>query len=63
MKGSAYVVPVALTLLECSALESEGTLPPAGFICVFGKGKLAGVVVPRAEEVDGLDVGGSAESK
>jgi hypothetical protein len=42
------VVPVSLTSLESSALESECSLPRAslGGGLIVGKGKLAGVVVP-----------------
>jgi hypothetical protein len=42
------VVPVSLTSLESSALESECSLPCAslGGGLVVGKGKLASVVVP-----------------
>jgi len=42
------VVPVSLTGLESSALESECSLPCAslGGGLVVGKGKLASVVVP-----------------
>lgn len=57
------VVPVALALLESSTLEAEGTLPATGLGSVLGKRKLTVVVVPGAEEVDGLAVGGSAESE
>ena len=55
------VVPVALALLEGGTLEAEGTLPATSLGCVLGKGKLAVVVVPGAEEMDGLAVGGCAE--
>ena len=57
------VVPVALTLLEGLALEAEGTLPSTGLGGVLGERELAAVVVPGAEEVDGLAVGGSAEGE
>lgn len=51
------VVPVSLASLEGGGLEAEGTLPGAGLggRLVLGEGKLTGVVVPRAEKVDGLD--------
>lgn len=57
------VIPVSLSRLECSALKSECSLPRTGFrgSLVLGKRKLARVVVPRAEEVNGLDAGGSAQ--
>ena len=45
-EGSIYVVPVALPLLKCSALESKGTLPTPSLVDVSGKRKLAGVIVP-----------------
>ena len=59
----AYVVPVALAGLEHGALKLERALPCAGLGrgLVLGERKLAGVVVPRAEEMDGLDGGGSAK--
>jgi hypothetical protein len=57
------VVPVALASLEGRVLELEGALPRArlGRGLVLGKGDLADVVVPGAEQVDGLDTGGDAE--
>jgi hypothetical protein len=55
------VVPVSLTGLEHGALETEGTLPGTGFGSILGERELAVVVVPRTEEVDGLDISGSAE--
>jgi len=57
------VVPVALALLEEGALEAERSLEAAGLGGVLGERELTGVVVPRAEEVDGLAVGGGAESE
>jgi len=57
------VVPVTLTLLESSTLELEGADPTTRLLGVLGKGKLALVAVPGAEKVDGLAVGGSAESE
>lgn len=57
------VVPVALAGLEGRGLEPEGALPGLGGRLVLGKGKLADVVVPRAEEMDGLDAGGDAEGE
>jgi hypothetical protein len=56
------VIPVSLSRLESCALEPELALPrtgPGGSL-VLGKGKLAGVVVPGTEKVDGFDAGGSA---
>lgn len=57
------VVPVALALLQCLALKPEGTFPASGLGSVLGQGKLAIVVVPGAEQVDGLDVGRSAKGE
>lgn len=57
------VVPVSLTLLQSLALEAEVALPATRLGCVLGKWELAIVVVPRAEQVDGLDVGGGAEGE
>lgn len=59
------VVPVSLSRLESGALEFEGTFPATrlGRSLVLGEGKLPGVVVPRAEEMDGLDAGRGAQSK
>lgn len=57
------VVPVALALLECLPLEAKGALPPSGLGGVLGKRKLAIVVVPRTEQMYGLDIGGSAEGE
>jgi len=57
------VVPVPLAGLQCRSLESEGALPAArlGGFLVLGQRKLAAVVVPRANQVDGLDARGSAK--
>lgn len=57
------VVPVSLASLEGGGLEAEGTLPGAGLGggLVLGERELAGVVVPRAEKVDGLDTGRNAK--
>ena len=57
------VVPVALALLQGGALEAESALPAASLAGVLGKRELAVVVVPGAEQVDGLAVGGGAERK
>jgi hypothetical protein len=59
------VIPISLTGLECGTLESECTLPRTGLggSLILGKRKLAGVVIPRAEEMDGLDAGGGAQVK
>jgi hypothetical protein len=57
------VVPISLTSLEGGSLEFECSLPGTGLGggLVLGKRKLAGVVVPRPEKMDGLAAGGSAE--
>ena len=57
------VVPVALARLQGRAGEAESALPRAGLGrgLVLGEGKLSGVVVPRAEEMDRLDAGGDAK--
>ena len=59
------VVPVAGAELEgVGALEAEGALPRTGLgvsVLELGERELVLVVVPGAEEVDGLDVGGGAQ--
>lgn len=57
------VVPVALALLEGGTVELEAASPAAGLLLVLGKGELTLVAVPGTEKVDGLAVGGSAESE
>jgi len=59
------VVPVALALLQDGGLESKGASPGSGLLGrrVAGEGKLALVTVPGTDEVDGLDIGGGAESE
>jgi len=57
------IVPVSLALLEGLALEAEGAFPAAYFHRVLGKRELAIVVVPGAEQMDGLDVGRGTESE
>jgi len=56
------VVPVPLPRLECSALEAEGTFPRTGLRrgLVLGERELPLVVVPRPEQVNGLDAGRGA---
>jgi hypothetical protein len=51
------IVPVPLPGLKCGTLESECPFPRTGFgrSLVLGEGKLPRIVVPRAEEMDGLD--------
>jgi hypothetical protein len=58
-----YVVPVSLTLLESGALEFEVADPAAGFLGILRERKLPCIVVPGAEKVDSLAIGGSAESE
>ena len=58
-----YVVPVSLTLLESDALEFEVADPAAGFLGIFRERKLPCIVVPGAEKVDSLAIGGGAESE
>lgn len=60
---TAYVVPVALTLLQGGALKPEGTLPSARLGGVLGQRKLAGIVVPRTEKVDSFDIRGSTKGE
>lgn len=57
------VVPVALALLESGAVELEAASPASGLLGVLGEWELTLVAVPGAEKVDGLAVGGSAESE
>jgi hypothetical protein len=57
------VVPVALALFERAVLEFEAAEPSAALFGVFGQRQLAGIVVPRAEEVDRFAVGRCAEGE
>lgn len=59
------VVPVSLARLQSRVLEAKSALPGArlGRRLVSGEWELAHVIVPGAEEVDGLDAGGDAEGK
>jgi len=57
------IVPVSLTLFQRSALELEASDPSTALLGVLGERELTLVVVPRAEQVHGLAVGGSAESE
>lgn len=57
------VVPVALALLQGLALEAESALPATSLVGILGERELSIVVVPGTEQVDGLAVGGSAESE
>jgi hypothetical protein len=51
------VVPVSLSRLKCGPLEPERPFPRTGFgrSLVLREGKLAGIVVPRAEKMHSLD--------
>jgi hypothetical protein len=57
------VIPVSLSRLEGSTLESERAFPGSrlGRGLVLGKRKLAGVIVPRTEKMYGLDARGCAQ--
>jgi len=55
------IVPVALAWSECSTLEAESSLPSSSLGCIFGQGKLTGVVVPGPEKVDCLDICGGSK--
>lgn len=57
------VVPIPLTGLESRVLESKGALPGAGLgrRLVLGERQLADIVVPGAEQMNGLDTGRDAE--
>jgi hypothetical protein len=57
------VVPVALALLEGGTVELEAAGPSTRLLLVLGERELALVAVPGSEKVDGLAVGGSAESE
>jgi hypothetical protein len=57
------VVPVSLTLLHGATLEAEGTVPWSGLGGNLGKRKLSLVVVPGAEQMNGLAASGGAESE
>lgn len=58
-----YVVPVSLTLLEHRPLELECSLPRTRLagVLILRKRKLASVVIPGTQKVDGLDGGRGAE--
>lgn len=57
------VVPVASALFKLRALEAKAAFPSSRFGGVFGQRVLAFVIVPRADEVDGLAVGRGAEGE
>lgn len=57
------VVPVAGAELDSGGREAESSLPAARDGVVGGQGQLSIVVVPRAKELDLLNVLGSAESE
>lgn len=59
-----YVVPVSLSQLERIPLETESSLPRARFGgSILRERELPGVVIPRAEEMDGLDIGRGADGE
>lgn len=58
---NTYIVPISPTALDGVVLEAEGTFPGAGLS--LGQRDLAGVAIPRTEQMHGLDVGGGAEGK
>lgn len=62
-EDETYVIPVALALLESSTRKAECALPCASLGSIFGQRKLSLVAVPVTDEVDGLAVGGGAESE
>ena len=62
-KGRAYVVPVALSQLQHGGLEAELADPRARLGVIARQGNLARVVVPRAQQMDRLDIGRSAQRK
>jgi hypothetical protein len=57
------VIPVSLTMFERRALESESAFPAATLIWILVEGKSAIVVVPRANQVNGLAVGRGSQRK
>ncbi len=61
--GPAYVVPVALALLQRRTRKFKRPFPSPSLGGVLGQRKLAGIIVPRANEMGRLDIGGGAESE
>ena len=57
LAGLSYIVPVALALLDGRSLEAESALPATRLRRVLGERELASVIVPWAEQVDGVAVG------
>jgi hypothetical protein len=55
------VVPVAPTKLQNGSLEAEFAGPGARFGRIAGKRQLAIIAIPRADQVDGLDIAGSSK--
>ena len=62
MGSWTYVVPVAASQLQHRGLEAELAHPGTGLV-FGGQGQLARVVVPGADQVDGLDVGRGPQRK
>lgn len=56
------VIPVATTELQHGSLEAELAQPGTGLVFSRQR-KLTRVVVPRADQVDGLDVGRGSQGK
>lgn len=60
---TTYIVPVALPGLQSRALEAEVSFPATSLGCILGKRELATVAIPGTDEMDSLDIGGSAEGE
>ena len=58
-----YIIPISLSLLESGALEPKSTLPVTTFTGFFGQGQLSPVSVPGTQQMNRLDIGGSAKIK
>lgn len=63
MQEATYVVPVPLTLPQRRTRKAKSSLPSPGLGGVLGQGELAGIIIPRAQQMGGLDVGRRAESE
>jgi len=57
------VVPISMARHKCRSLEPEGAFPTALLSRVFRKRKLALVIIPRAQQMNGLYVRGRAKSE
>ena len=58
-----YIVPVPPTPFESGALEFKVADPAVDFLGILRERKLPCVVVPGAEKVNSLAIGGGAESE